>query len=447
MTVTKRDALIAAGKTGHKVLLFGTNLFGEYAPEITSPENATVDTVPFPQVQSWPERLATFSLVILDYAAFNIGGHIHGERQDIFEKQMIEALDQGTTFCFVHYNAAVPASDTGYEDGMSPGAVDSHAKFQIGFKWLALFSIKPLNNGHPIHMGHVSRGEFSPFLNRWGTSYNSFELRRRSKTNVDDVIYSLNENELLGFTIAAARGRLIYLPFQRDLSNKVETLNGLRSLIDSLLTYISKSLIETPKWAKEAFFEDELEIQAKIVEQKKSLLESESHLRPFEEAKALLLQSEYTLERTVPDFIESHLGIHTRRDNRHIEDFWLLKEDGEKAVISEVKSMVKGFRKSAIYDLYRHREENGLDESFPALLVANANLQAGSWDTKIRPIDKQDYELATHNNILILRVEDLVRLWDGLRQSKLDPQDIFEALTSSKGWLDVSKSFEMKLMI
>ncbi|MCJ7533617.1 MAG: hypothetical protein MUO64_21655 [Anaerolineales bacterium] len=125
-----------------------------------------------------------------------------------------------------------------------------------------------------------------------------------------------------------------------------------------------------------------------------------------------------------------------------MEDFWLLNDKNEKAVIVEVKSMVKGFKKSAIFSLYNHREENKIDESFPALLIVNCNLQAGSWNDKDRQIDKQDYEVAAQNNILILRVEDLVRLWDAVNKGKLKPEEVLALFTSKKGWLQVNRSLE-----
>lgn len=106
--------------------------------------------------------------------------------------------------------------------------------------------------------------------------------------------------------------------------------------------------------------------------------------------------------------------------------------------------MIKGFKKSAIFSLYNHREVNKLDESFPALLVVNSNLQAASWADKDQPIDKQDYEVAAQNNILIVRVEDLLRLWDSIRKEALGSDQLFDLLTSTKGWLHVTRDLDVR---
>ena len=168
-------------------------------------------------------------------------------------------------------------------------------------------------------------------------------------------------------------------------------------------------------------------------------------MKPFEEAKAILFQSKYALERTVPDFIQNRLNIQTFRDEKHKEDFWILNQEAGKTIIAEVKSAIKGFKKSMVYDLFNHRDENNLDESFPALLVANCNLQAGAWEDKDRIIDKQDYQVAAQNNILILRVEDLVRLWESMRNGIHSQKEIYELLISENGWLEVTQDLNIRI--
>ncbi len=121
-----------------------------------------------------------------------------------------------------------------------------------------------------------------------------------------------------------------------------------------------------------------------------------------------------------------------------------MNDSGEKLAIVEVKSYVKGFKKGGIYSLFNHRETNKLDENFPAILFVNCNLQAGSWSNKDCPISKQDYEIAAQNNILILRIEDLVRMWDAVRKGVLDKQTILNTLTTFKGWLSVDSNFQIK---
>lgn len=54
--------------------------------------------------------------------------------------------------------------------------------------------------------------------------------------------------------------------------------------------------------------------------------------------------------------------------------------------------------------------------------------------------------MAAQNNVLIVRIEDLLRLWDALRNNKLTSQDIFNLITSNKGWLRVDTSLAVRVM-
>ena len=438
----KRDALIVAKKAAHEVLLFGNKVFGELDETDFVHQNARIDLLPFPSGYSSLKRLANYTLVILDYSAFIAGNKLHNEPQEVFAKQMIEALDAGTTFCFVHNNEDVPEEDKySFQTGhMRKDDIDKCLQRQIAFRWLKNFSIRPIHNDNIILSGEISRNEFKVFLDKWGASHNVFHSYGEGK--FDDIIIAI-EDFKIGFTIIARKGRIVFLPFQRDFSRLQDLKDGLHSLIDCLLTYISKSIIQTPLWGNESFFNEESLIRCECKEIEDVLEKALARLRPFEEAKALLFQSEYTLERSVPVFISSHLEILTEREEKYKEDFWLLNDKQERIVIAEVKSVIKGFKKSAIFSLFNHREENKLDESFPALLIVNCNLQAGSWNDKDRKIDKQDYEVAAQNNILILRVEDLVRLWDAVRTGLQTSEYILGLLKSKKGWLQVDQNLEI----
>jgi hypothetical protein len=106
--------------------------------------------------------------------------------------------------------------------------------------------------------------------------------------------------------------------------------------------------------------------------------------------------------------------------------------------------LLKDLKVVPFFSLYNHREENKLQESFPGLLIVNCNLQAASWKEKDRVIDKQDFQIAAQNNILILRVEDLLRIWDAVRKEKLPAEDVLSLFRSKKGWLQVSQDLQIK---
>lgn len=442
--MNKRNERIVANRTGHKVLFVGKDHYGDFSEILMNYENAQIDTLLIPKEYNKLDRLKDYTLVILDYAPFVSGGTLYSESQNVFDKLVVEALDAGTIFCFVHYNESVPDYDeysplTGY---MSKKSIIKFKDSQLGFRWLDVFSIRPYRSNQPIVMGTIHFNIFRPFLQKWGASHNYFSCYGRYK--FDEIIYG-EPRKPIGFVINVRNGRLIYLPFQRDLARKDDFNAGMISLIDCLLTYITKSLVEIPEWAMTPYFQDEEEIAEKCSELEKKLYEKREELKPFVFAKEILCQAEYSLEKNIPLFLNKNLDLATIKNEQYKEDFWILNDSNEKIVIGEVKSYVKGFKRSGIFSLYNHRESNQLNADFPALLITNNFLQVGSWKEKDRPIDKQDYEIAAQNNILILRVEDLVRLWDAYRKEIISKEKIISFLTEFSGWLEVLPGGEIKL--
>lgn len=439
--MNKRTQKLAGGQMGHKVLLFGEAVFGNEPASLRQHENASIEAVRIQDYGSL-KRLTEYTLVILDYAPFHSSRGVPADKQNVFDKMMMEALAEGTTFCFVHYDEEVPEYDQyDYDNGhMKKEHIAACRDHQLGFRWLNNLSIRPLHARQPIVAAQVKRGMFQPFLAKWGASHNYFSTYGQSE--LDDIIYQIQQYPM-AFSISVRAGRIMLVPFQRDFDRPHDVADAIYSLVDCLLTYIMKSITELPHWAAQPFFEQEKTLHGECMELEARLDERRKDLEPFTTAKELMCQAEYTLERTVPAFLTQHLGLQAERNEQFKEDFWILDASGEKAVLGEVKSYVKGFKKSGIFSLYNHRETNKLPQEFPALLVVNAHMQAASWEEKDRPIDKQDYEVAAQNNTLILRTEDLVRLWDSVQAEKLTPEDILAALTTMTGWLEVQPDGQM----
>ncbi len=169
------------------------------------------------------------------------------------------------------------------------------------------------------------------------------------------------------------------------------------------------------------------------------LTEVQEKLDIVDSAKQLLFQSEYGLEEALPRFLQGQCKIFTQREETYKEDLWLLDPVAQKVVICEVKSYVKGFEKSGLFNLYNHRESYGSDESFPAVLFVNANSNAASWEQKGRPIDKQDYEEAADKHILIVRIEDLLFTWQAFRDGVIDSNKLLAIFQDNVGRLKFKK--------
>ena len=420
----------------HKVLLFGQSVFGNLKPNL-SIDYCDVDFISFPGEYNKLSRLAAYDLVILDYSAFLVGGSVREHEQEVFAKQMLEALDKGTCFCFLHYKEQVPGhdrynSDDGY---MAEEGIEICYANQIGFRWLREFDIRPYLLKTPVISASVERNEFKVYQERWGASKNVFKTYKDGK--IGEMILSGRSGYALGFALPIRRGRILYLPCQRDFNRPDSITECLTTLINSAITYITKSSTEIPVWAQTPLFRVEQELYENLSNLQSKIEKVKADLDPYQVAKTLAFLSEYEFEERVPEFFITHLKLNTRRHEQFKEDFWIVDSESKKIVIGETKSCVRGFKKNAIYSLYNHRDSAGLDDTFPAILVINAHLNANSWEEKVRPIDPQDYECAADNNILLLRIEDLLFFWNSIIEKRHTSEELLSHILKHKGWMEV----------
>ncbi len=314
-----------AGKIGHRIAIIGNEIFSGVNASDLQFENGSVEFFTVND-RSKINRLTSYTLCIVAYEAFSN----ESSYQSVFIKQMNEALEQGVSFCFVYYT----------EDAL--GLSDNNSKFsqlrlrQIATQVLSDYNIgKPYRNSQIIHEGKINRNELANYLKKWGSTI----IRFRDLSENVEVLYESQDEDVLGFSVSASSGKLIYLPFIRGVPNKDDIKNGLKCLIDSLLTYIAKSQIDLPVFAKDnPFFSDE----EQLLEQRNSLQEKliilEKDLQKFDEAKSLLFHNEYHLEKTLPKFLENHLGFKIEQNETYKEDFWLIDDSNKKLAIAEIKT-------------------------------------------------------------------------------------------------------------
>ena len=417
----------------HRVLVFGEKVYGGRNISLIL-DYCDVTFLNYPSEFASRPDLSHYDLIILDYTAFlTAGSAANYTDQELFEKEMRNALSRGTNFCFLHYDDYIP--DIGVPPTFS---IDN----QIGFRWLwrpfqnavGAFNIKRL----VVH-SVVQRNEFKDYHNKWGTSKVIFSLN--SEYSFHEIISydESNKSSFLGFTISVDRGKIIYLPCQRDFARAGAIEACLTSLIESLTTYLTRTSAHTPNWAETPIFANEMVLHKRLSELEAEIQNVKDRLEPYQDAKALAFLGEYDFERAVPQFFQQQLAIKTDSIERFIEDFWILNSSDEKIVIAEIKTHVGGLKRTDIFKLYTHREDNKLPDTFPALLIANVHRNANSWKDKFRKVDRQDFEVAVQNNILIVRIEDLLFFWNLIAEGQKSSSDLLDYFLHEKGWMEVTQ--------
>ena len=404
----------------HKVLIISQKM--DKAEDYSHP-NAEIHLVYHLDKFSQLEEIQDYNLIILNFDAFNQNQDSLKEIEYRFQKKLIEFFKNGGTLCLLHYK-------------------EPNISAVFGVKYLSSFGIGSNRDEDPNVDLIVLRNEFNTFLTRWGASHYTFV--RRGPIVLSGICDVKKDTiELMGFSFPVKKGRILCLPFQ-NTPNKSQ-IDAVNSLVDSILTYLSSSNVQFPKWAGEPFFDEELSLNESIETHKNELKKLDDKINIYNQVKTLMLLRNYELEDFTVIFLQENLSLRINRNERFIEDFWIQNNDGDNIIIGEIKSFTKGFKKTGIYSICSHREENNLEEDFPALLIVNQNLQAGSWKLKEQPILQKDYELSFKENVLICRTEDLVRLWKGLNIGKFSTEEVLNLLINSKGWIEINKSLEVKI--
>src|SRR5262249_16952942 len=121
-----------------------------------------------------------------------------------------------------------------------------------------------------------------------------------------DEILSFDEEMHVGFSSNLRKGKVLFLPCQRDFNRPESIQKCLTALVNALVTYKSRSSLELPEWASQPIFPHETELDEQHSELKVQIENIESEINLYQVAKQIALLSEYQFQDAVPKFFETH---------------------------------------------------------------------------------------------------------------------------------------------
>lgn len=432
-----------------KVYILGNKTFGGVVPEFDDGQYE-IDFNNFPHDKLTNlESLTEYPIIIVDYDAFYISGTKYQEYQNLFSKQLTRALMKGAYVVFVHYDERYPKKiKNTYDDNINEMVTAEYIvldKEQIGFKFMneAGSSLRPINTYEPFNHSKTKLHHFENYLDTWGSSHLFF------KDYGDKNLIPIQETssgDLLSFAKRYSKGKLVYLACQRN-SDDVDNTNALiKSLIKAVDSYKAHSYTEMPSWAAEPLFDKEGQLVKENDELSKRIDANNKLLEPYVLAKRLAFLSDDDFKDGLVKFLQEQLGLKITSIEKYKEDF-LIHGDKETILgICEAKAINGGITKGAVYQLYNNREEQGYDEKTLGLVFVSSHLKGSSWNERDKNVDAKAYKAAASENILIVRLIDLLRLWDMVESSKLTKEEAMDYLLSNKGWLKVADNDDISIM-
>lgn len=283
----------------------------------------------------------------------------------------------------------------------------------------------------------VRRSEFSPFYKEFGTVATFFH----NGYQPDDIICETKDKMTVGFAKKVGKGALLFLPchmLHQQFSDYNFLNRFLTILFESLKRYGPKIQYTPPNWIDSLRFPRESLIVTEMKKFQKELNKRDESLKEYLKLKEILWFRDNELVISVMNFLNK-MGIKTKRDEIHEEDFWII-EQGKETVIVEVKGLDKNLKRPHISKLDEHRAAREKLDSFPALLVVNSFNKATSLEEKDKPISSNEIKKAVRTNVLILRTLDLHNAYSLMEETKLEPSTLLNAFRSESGWLKITHS-------
>ena len=195
-----------------------------------------------------------------------------------------------------------------------------------------------------------------------------------------------------------------------------------------------------PDYALKSFFQSEEYLHRDYAHLLESLAKMEEQLESFHNVKSLICNEGTDFEEELLQFLKERLGLLVEKDNSNKETFWILNSQKERRIVCMSRCYNENLKKSGIYSLYNQREAFNLNEDFPAIFIAHCYVDDTDWVTKAQPISTKDYKVAADNNILILRVADVLYLWEALQYNRITQNEMIDLLITEKGWLGLDYS-------
>ena len=278
----------------------------------------------------------------------------------------------------------------------------------------------------------VKRSEFKIFLDNVGATTISF-----SDAEIDNVIATLQDSHIIGFSKQIGKGLLIVLTCVWGSTSISYVIDNIENLTNGIIAYSARTFIEPPKWILETFFENERNVKSDIERIKNDLLAPLLiKIDNYNKLKSILWLGEKALEEASNHFIQK-MGFQTLVDEVYEEDFWILDNEQEKIIV-EVKSKNKNLSRQDISKFDEHREARQKPD-MTGLLIANTFIIANSIDEKDKPFSPNVIEKAVNSNFIITRTIDLCRIYDKLeREGNLNSNYFLNEIDGKKGWLTIS---------
>ncbi len=201
---------------------------------------------------------------------------------------------------------------------------------------------------------------------------------------------------------------------------------------------------EKPKWIEEVNILDDEKIRTNIQKIENEIKEKEKeieieNLNKNNKIKSILYETDKNLQKEVIEILNEMLDYEDNNFVDKMEEDYRIKKENITFII-ETKGLYRNIKGEDISKTINHVEmyEDKLDEDNIQENVKGIYIVATQRNKRIEEREKtpdRQLKLAERNNILIIRTEILLKLYENFKNGKIKPKEIIELLMNRTGEL------------
>lgn len=213
---------------------------------------------------------------------------------------------------------------------------------------------------------------------------------------------------------------------------------------------ILKEINEIPEWIEEINILDDEKIKSNIQEIENEIIEKKNKkeietekLNKNNKIKSILYETDKKLQKEVIEVLNEMLDYKDNNFVDEMEEDYRIKKKNVTFII-ETKGLSRNIKGEDIsktlnhVEMYKDKiEENNMQENVKGIYIVATQRNKRIEEREKTP-DRQ-VKLAERNNILIIRTEQLLEIFEDFRNKKINTDDIIKLLTEQNGELKYNK--------
>jgi hypothetical protein len=203
---------------------------------------------------------------------------------------------------------------------------------------------------------------------------------------------------------------------------------------------------EYPAYLETLEVHEERTVRKRIEDLETEISSLKKSLEDSQRSRRILLMGDTDLEKETSYFLSEFLGLKAQAPEEGGEDFSLVDGDAKRWCIGKVRTIAAGnVTKEHVARLMIARMQAEMAETAPALFVANTFQAGKTLSERDQPVPADVAKRAAEDHVVVVRVMDLVRLFQRAASGMPTGEQLAEALRAGGGWFEVDEALNVKI--